>query len=53
MVNIKELCNFILFKISRDEATSAHQRFLRRNPDGLLNKEDFIEEATVRERELS
>ena len=40
-------------KISRDEATSAHQRFLRRNPDGRLSKEDFIEEATVIERELT
>ena len=44
--------NLLFFKISRDEATAAQQRFLRKNPDGRLTKEDFIEEATVKEREL-
>ena len=43
---------FILFsKISRDEAISTRQRFFRKNPDGLLSKEDFIEEATVTQRD--
>ena len=41
------IANFVPRQKSRDEVTLAQQKFLRRKPDGLLTKEEFIDEAKV------